>query len=580
MHSMLDAAGSMQRLEEGLSHVSIQQEPWEQSQTCESMSRSAQCLSTWPRESVEFPETVSLGGSIASSFDVLPSPSKVSDISSKFDSAIGSQSDYDSLHSSPHSPTMEQYFDYSEELPAYPYAPVTSLDRTSSPEEVYHYQSLPDLATGSESPSATITAHACTQGDEMHPRNGHHTSTRLRKDSASSFSVSVQSLDVTWSETPQQLQAEVVRVQPDLELTTQSQSSDRMLPSRVILICQFPDLKPPLDLSPSPTVPDLPGSWGDASSLLNQEISRHSVAFSAVRDEGKSLESSSNSEDGELGSSEGSSSTITPESNEKDSCKMTAQCDVAEWIAAENGNLPTAETAMKSLAHDTREKTRLQYHEGITRRSIPQLEQRHKTSSQLPNRYRDVPSGNYASLERYKTSTSSLKRRHSVLMRFQGRHGSFNCERRRRKHIPVKRSHSDITGYSSYWSQKPQSDSEEDFLTAQISPPSSFRPIGRMIDMQAGRVHAVQLHKPPSGRYGIYISEGVTRGIFISRFADQTAEKFYSGLLAPGDEIVRVNGLTVFGKTLDYVRSLFVTLDSVVLIVIPVHGRRDWWVAV
>ena len=193
---------------------------------------------------------------------------------------------------------------------------------------------------------------------------------------------------MTWSETPQQLQAEVVRVQPELA----THPSDHMLPSRAILTCPS-DLQPSLDLKSSLVVPDLeiaPGPRGDASSLTNQEIGYCSVPFSAVRDEGQLLESLSNSEDGELRSSEGSSSTITPELNEKDSF-VRAPCDVAEWTAAENDNLPTAEIAIKSSPHVTRENTsgevdgwttRLQYHENITPTSIPHcLEQRHHTGS-------------------------------------------------------------------------------------------------------------------------------------------------------------------------------------------------------
>ena len=581
VHSILDAAGSMQRLEEELDHISIHQglsgsrlQCTFHETTC--MSRSAQCLATWPMESVEFPETVSLRGStgiLSDSFDV---PASSGTSSKLYDSAIGSQSDCDSLHSQ--SPTMEQIFDYSEESlgrQLHSYFPAAISGRNA---EEMHHQSLPDLATDSISPVTTPSK----QSDNLHQRSGHLASGKLLKDTAKSLNVSVQALNVTWSETPQELHAEVVRMQP--ELTTQT--IGHILPSREIITCPPPDRKPSLAVS-GPVDPEtVPRTRGDASS---SGIGYNSVAFSAARDGRNVLESLSNFEDGELRSSEGSSSTVTPESDEQDSSEMTlpagAQRDIAEKITAKSNKLPTAEIA-ESSPHDEEasgQTTRLQYHESTTPTSIIGIHppQKHQPSSQLPNRYRDVPTANHASLPQHRKTTRSLKQRNSILRRFQRRHGSFKREGKPRKHIPVKRSHSDRTAYSSSsQTQKPQYNSREDLFGSHISTPSSLRPIGRMVDMHAGSVHIVQLHKPLNGRYGIYITEGLTQGVFISRFADQTAEKFYSGLLAPGDEIVRVNGQPVQGKSLDYVHSLLTTLDSVVLTVLPVCGRHDWWIAV
>ena len=110
-----------------------------------------------------------------------------------------------------------------------------------------------------------------------------------------------------------------------------------------------------------------------------------------------------------------------------------------------------------------------------------------------------------------------------------------------------------------------------------ISNPSHLRRIGRMIDKLAGRLHLVQLHRPPNGRYGIYITQSAARkGIFVSRFADDNTAKFYSGLIAPGDEIIKINKDRVKEKTVDYVYDAMAKLNSVVFTILPVHSRPDW----
>lgn len=98
-----------------------------------------------------------------------------------------------------------------------------------------------------------------------------------------------------------------------------------------------------------------------------------------------------------------------------------------------------------------------------------------------------------------------------------------------------------------------------------------------MIDKKAGQFHMVQLYKPPSGRYGIYISQnGHKMGVFISRFANSTAEKFYSGLIRPGDQIIRVNGKNIKEQSVDDVYDLMTESNSVIFTVIPVNSRPDW----
>jgi len=163
------------------------------------------------------------------------------------------------------------------------------------------------------------------------------------------------------------------------------------------------------------------------------------------------------------------------------------------------------------------------------------------------------------------------KRTNSFLQRIKLRRvTSFKTERKKR--MPVRRSMSDRVAYQI---KRGLIDYKQD--TDFIGKPSQMRRIGRMIDKQAGRFHIVQLHRPPSGRFGIYINQStVRRGIFISRFADAGTAKFYSGLLAPGDEIVKVNTVRVKGKSVDYVYNILSELDSAVFTIVPVNSRPDW----
>ncbi len=161
----------------------------------------------------------------------------------------------------------------------------------------------------------------------------------------------------------------------------------------------------------------------------------------------------------------------------------------------------------------------------------------------------------------------------SFLQRIKLRRGtSFKIEGRQKKRVPVRRSFSDRIMYQI---KKGQIEYKRDMNF--ISNPSHPRPIGRMIDKLAGRLHLVQLHRPPNGRYGIYITQSAARkGIFVSRFADSNTAKFYSGLISPGDEIVKINKQRVKEKSVDFVYDTIAKLDSVVFTILPVNARPDW----
>jgi hypothetical protein len=198
------------------------------------------------------------------------------------------------------------------------------------------------------------------------------------------------------------------------------------------------------------------------------------------------------------------------------------------------------------------------YHESLT----PQPSPRHQLSRRYNQNEKDSP----------QKHPNAPKRRASILQRLRRRHGSFNSTKRPKRYVPVKRSFSDRMTYDI---RKGWIDYEEDLEF--ISNPSKLRRIGRMIARKAGTLHIVQLNRPPSGLYGIYISQTEARpGIFISRFADSNAAKFYSGLLSPGDEIIRVNKENVKNKSVDDVYDMLETLDTVIFSIVPVCSRPDW----
>ena len=163
----------------------------------------------------------------------------------------------------------------------------------------------------------------------------------------------------------------------------------------------------------------------------------------------------------------------------------------------------------------------------------------------------------------------------SFLQRLRRRqHGSFRQDTRSRpRRMPVQRSLSDRFVYHLKRKWETTSPQGNPYL---ISTPSHLRPIGRLLRTYTGKLHVIQLHRPANGQYGIYITQGVDRKIFISRFATPTAEKFFAGLLSPGDELVSVNKLKVRGKSLDFVYNILSQLDSVIIAVVPVTAHRNW----
>ena len=189
-----------------------------------------------------------------------------------------------------------------------------------------------------------------------------------------------------------------------------------------------------------------------------------------------------------------------------------------------------------------------------------------RTQASMPQRY-------HMGVSQRPRMVRRPQRAPSILQRLKRRRGSFRREvEPHHRHRQVQRSLSDRFVY--HLKKKWERGSGEDLCP--ISSPSQLRPVGRLLRTYAGRLHILQLHKPPDGHYGIYITQGVEGKIFISRFATATAQKFFAGLLSPGDELVMINKIKIRGKSLDYVYSLLSQMDSVIVGVVPVTAHRNW----
>ncbi|XP_078263970.1 uncharacterized protein LOC144597978 [Rhinoraja longicauda] len=103
-----------------------------------------------------------------------------------------------------------------------------------------------------------------------------------------------------------------------------------------------------------------------------------------------------------------------------------------------------------------------------------------------------------------------------------------------------------------------------------IGSPNHPRFIGQVMETFADGSLLLQLYKPAHGPFGFFISRS-RNGIFIHQMADKNAEKLYSGLLEPGDEVLEVNGERVEGLSFNEVNSLMLQ-DNTVSIRIRRHN--------
>ena len=600
-YSMLNAAESMQRLTDELDRISLPPDDVSDSNTSRHPRKKKQqkkgerpsdlvpywtpeCTSEmtqflWHKEVLDAEDS----RSELSSLEQPPTPSGVSNASSKFDSAFGSQTDADSVNSqSLNQLTVPPNDDHSEPVLTQHLALQDLLYSSSRTTETSHISPcLKDKQRHHRHKSASRSSalHAGAASDTPSPqpaslhrkKKKHHTTNRKT-------STTSQSPSRGGSNTQQLYAHESWYLEKGHSTQSHSSSSSSLYEPRVLAAHNLTlSRKSPADITdqtPPVKVPEHKRGRQYGTHHYDSDSSNSTTPTVSA------------SEREELGPT---TASLPPEMI-VDSQVLLQHGSAWEQLSAQKEKNESTKQALKppgkhkslgfrvnGLKEDNSkvdEWTTRFYQDNITPQPSPKLSPRyHQHTPQLPRRYRETGTS-VQQVTSVQEPIHPPKRSASILQRLKKRrYGSFRYERKPRRRLPVKRAFSDrIT----YHIRKGWVDYDEDLEL--ISTPSRPRPIGRMVDTHAGRYHIVELHKPPNGRYGIYISEGgaFRKGIFVSRFAEGVAAKFYSGLLSPGDEIIKVNGQPVQDKSLDYVYNILASLESVLLVILPVSARSDW----
>ena len=161
-----------------------------------------------------------------------------------------------------------------------------------------------------------------------------------------------------------------------------------------------------------------------------------------------------------------------------------------------------------------------------------------------------------------------LKKQGGIFRRLRN---SFN------KHKPITRTVSDKLEHRGEKGRR-WIDHEDDLDP--VSRPSYFRHLGHVVKTGPGLIQTIELNKPPHGKFGIYISQGIdpnsqSKSIFVSRFYQENMSRFYGGMLRPGDEILAVNGHLIRDKPVSRVTELLAGLETVQLTVLPIITKTD-----
>ncbi|XP_014681254.1 PREDICTED: uncharacterized protein LOC106821105 [Priapulus caudatus] len=106
---------------------------------------------------------------------------------------------------------------------------------------------------------------------------------------------------------------------------------------------------------------------------------------------------------------------------------------------------------------------------------------------------------------------------------------------------------------------------------------SPGRVVGSLVAINPDGTQYVELTRPFTGPYGFYVAQANTEdgiGIFVSRFLPEHG-KLLSGLLEVGDEILRADGRTLRGMSLDDVYQMLEDKQTITLKVLPYKARQD-----
>ena len=567
VESVLDTAGSMQRLVNQLDHISLHQEEGISDQCCKSKKSKRNnykpekltSVSSWPAE-----ETLSRGDSTPGSYD--RSPSQRSNNSSKFDSAIGSlhsqTDDSDSLQSQSPPPHTLMSFSYGEQLQRYshhsttfdPHAATVYWSEFRHSPQIVSWRRAKELAASKQRTGSPKKTAPSTNMSLLNATIADLDSTSSSPSPRLSRTVSSRTSRVL--PTPPRPKPSCEQLRELMERQTMShkklqvQKDDRKLQrdegggmesgSSSSTITGTPEITQPkkTEQQPLQSMPEAPKI--PTQNATSVEEAKHSSAWVRVHRDKR-----------------------TPNHSPTTRRKLGRKSDTSPAVRKRS--------TAREITEEVYGQTTRFYHESITPQASPHLPRRYQPSLQRPQQC--LRDNNATSNHDVRKATATAQENNaSFLQRVRRRkHGSFKRDRKPKRRSPVKRSFSDRITYRD---RKEWVDYEEELYP--ISSPSFLRPIGRMVDTHTTNLHVVELHKLPNGKYGIYITEGVTGGVFISRFAGRLAEKFYSGLLAPGDEIIAVNREVVKDKSIDYVQNLLATLNSAVLSIVPVSSRPDW----
>ena len=605
-YSMLNAAESMQRLTDELDRISLPPDDIRDSSTSRHPRKKKQRKKgERPSDLNEIVPYWTPGGtsemtqllwheevldaedsrSEFSSCEQPPTPSGVSNASSKFDSAFGSQTDADSVNSqSLNQLTVPPNDDHSEQVLTQHLALQDLLYSSSRTKEISNISpSLKDKQRHHRHKSASRSSalHAGAALDTPSPqpaslhrkKKKHHTTNKKT-------STKSQSPSRGGTNAPQLYAHESWYLEKGHSTQSHSSSSSSLCEPRLLAGHNLTlSHKSPADITdqrgetPSVKVPEHKRvrQYGTHHYDSDSSNSTTPTVSASEREELGPTTTSLPPEmivDSQVLLQHGSAWELSAQKKKNESTKQALK------PAGKHKSLAFRVDSLKEEGSKADEWTTRFYQDNITPQPSPKPSRRyHQPTPQLPRRYRETGTS-VQQVTSVQEPVNPPKRSASILQRLKKRrYGSFRYERKPRRRLPVKRAFSDrIT----YHIRKGWVDYDEDLEL--ISTPSRPRTIGRMVDTHAGRYHIVELHKPSSGRYGIYISEGgaFRKGIFVSRFAEGVASKFYSGLLSPGDEIIKVNGQPVQDKSLDYVYNILASLDSVLLMILPVSARSDW----
>ncbi|KAF6772272.1 hypothetical protein AHF37_08746 [Paragonimus kellicotti] len=119
-----------------------------------------------------------------------------------------------------------------------------------------------------------------------------------------------------------------------------------------------------------------------------------------------------------------------------------------------------------------------------------------------------------------------------------------------------------------------------------ISIQSDFHLVSSILDVNIipRELRRVRLVRTPNKQFGLYIRNGVSHhhtvngyetvpAFFVSRL-DRDGIAYGTGLLAEDDEIIEVNGIEVFGKTMDQVTDMMVANSSNLIITVRPADQR------